>query len=287
MKSRPWYRRFPDNFIGGTAELTLEEKGAYSLALDLIYSRGGPIADEPRWIAGVCNCSVRKWKAIRERLLALGKLVAGDGKLWNERALSELEKAHKQAEKLAENGSKGGDKSAQTRRAAKENSDLAEAPLKHTKKQEARTPKAPTGRGRDFGYGNDEDPIYRDFESNVWSKRWKRKGHEPLPAYRAYLKLPENLRLKCKAAMESSARRIEASSPEEKFRPLLATWINRHGWEADGDDVGIGPQVDWARWVQFYRERTKWNAAALGPEPGMPGCRVPRQYLVGLAAAAQ
>ena len=69
--TRPWYRRFPDNFIGGTASLTLEEKGAYSLVLDLMYVRGGPIPDEPRYIAGVCNCSVRKWNAIRQRLLDL------------------------------------------------------------------------------------------------------------------------------------------------------------------------------------------------------------------------
>jgi len=61
--TRPWYRRFPDNFIAGTVGLTLEEKGAYSLVLDLMYVRGGPVPDEPRYIAGVCNCSVRKWNA--------------------------------------------------------------------------------------------------------------------------------------------------------------------------------------------------------------------------------
>ena len=93
MKARPWYRRFPDNFLAGTARLTLEEKGAYNVVLDLIYARGGPIADEPRWIAGMCNCSVRKWTSIRGRLIAMGKLVAGDGSLWNERAMAELGEA--------------------------------------------------------------------------------------------------------------------------------------------------------------------------------------------------
>lgn len=73
--TRPWYRRFPDNFIAGTVGLTLEEKGAYSLVLDLMYVRGGPVPDEPRYIAGVCNCSVRKWNAIRQRLIDLEKLV--------------------------------------------------------------------------------------------------------------------------------------------------------------------------------------------------------------------
>jgi uncharacterized protein YdaU (DUF1376 family) len=91
--SAPWYRRFPDNFLGGTNGLTLEEKGAYSVVIDMIYQRGGPIADEPRYIAGICNCSVRKWNAIRQRLIVLGKLYVIDGHLMNERAEEELEKA--------------------------------------------------------------------------------------------------------------------------------------------------------------------------------------------------
>lgn len=81
MSERPWYRRFPDNFIAGTVGLSLEEKGAYSLVLDLIYVRGGPVPDEPRYIAGVCNCSVRKWNAIRQRLIDLGKIEVVDGGL--------------------------------------------------------------------------------------------------------------------------------------------------------------------------------------------------------------
>jgi uncharacterized protein YdaU (DUF1376 family) len=111
--TRPWYRRFPDNFIAGTVGLTLEEKGAYSLVLDLMYVRGGPVPDEPRYIAGVCNCSVRKWNAIREKLLAIGKLHVVDGYLTNERAEKEIENAAKDAQERAENGAKGGNKTAE------------------------------------------------------------------------------------------------------------------------------------------------------------------------------
>lgn len=113
--SRPWYRRFPDNFIAGTVGLTLEEKGAYSLVLDLMYVRGGPVPDEPRYIAGVCNCSVRKWNAIREKLVSLGKIHVVDGYLTNERAEKEIENAAKDAQERAENGSKGGNKTAENK----------------------------------------------------------------------------------------------------------------------------------------------------------------------------
>ena len=131
MTARPWYRRFPDNFIGGTVGLSLEEKGAYSLILDLMYVRGGPIPDEPRYIAGVCNCSVRKWTAIRQRLIDAGKIVVADGFLVNARAQNEMAKADEVAEKLAENGAKGGVKSGETRRASKKSKGLAEANANH------------------------------------------------------------------------------------------------------------------------------------------------------------
>jgi len=126
----PWYRRYPDNFIAGTVGLTLEEKGAYSLVLDLMYVRGGPVPDEPRYIAGVCNCSVRKWNAIRDRLIALGKIQVVDGFLTNHRAEEEIEIGRKIAREMAENGSKGGIKSAEIRANVKKNNGLAQARLK-------------------------------------------------------------------------------------------------------------------------------------------------------------
>lgn len=126
----PWYRRFPDNFIAGTVGLTLEEKGAYSLILDLMYVRGGPVPDEPRYIAGVCNCSVRKWNAIRERLIDLGKITAADGYLTNHRAEEELDIARKISREASENGSKGGNKSAEIRAKVRKNNALAQASLK-------------------------------------------------------------------------------------------------------------------------------------------------------------
>lgn len=129
--SRPWYRRFPDNFIAGTVGLTLEEKGAYSLVLDLMYVRGGPVPDEPRYIAGVCNCSVRKWNAIRAKLIELGKIHVVDGYLTNERAEKEIENAAKDAQERAENGAKGGNKTAENRSAFSKNKAVGAAPLKH------------------------------------------------------------------------------------------------------------------------------------------------------------
>lgn len=72
--SLPWYRRFPGHFLIEASDLTLEEKGAFSIIIDLIYMRGGRAPDEPRYLAGLCSCSTHRWKAIRATLLAKGKL---------------------------------------------------------------------------------------------------------------------------------------------------------------------------------------------------------------------
>ena len=131
MSAHPWYRRYGADFIAGTLGLSLEEKGAYSIILDLIYDRGGPIPDEPRYIAGVCGCSLRKWSAIRDRLISFGKIIVCEGRITNARAEKEIEISTKTAEKHAENGSKGGRKRAENASPSKENNNIDQARLNH------------------------------------------------------------------------------------------------------------------------------------------------------------
>jgi uncharacterized protein YdaU (DUF1376 family) len=124
MSGRPWYKRCGADFIEGTMGLSLEEKGAYSLCLDLIYSYGGPIADDPRWIAGVCGVSLRKWAALRERLIATGKLISVDGRLRNVRADKELIISEKTPRKVDETSVKGQRNVAENAPASNENNGL-------------------------------------------------------------------------------------------------------------------------------------------------------------------
>lgn len=141
MSGRPWYKRYGADFIAGTLGLTLEEKGAYSVVLDLIYDRGAGIPDDPRYIAGVCGCSVRKWNVIRERLVATGKITVAGGLISNSRAEKEIKNAAKYAEERAESGRKGGEKRAENVAKTNKNNGIAQAELKHTRafqKPEAR-----------------------------------------------------------------------------------------------------------------------------------------------------
>lgn len=160
--NRRWYRRCGADFIHGTMKLTLEEKGAYSLCLDLIYDRGGPIPDDERWLAGVCNVSTRKWRSLRDRLIDLGKLTLIDGHLSNARAELEIVSAETHARKLSESGAKGGRTRAENDAKAKENSDLGQAPLKHIREDKIREDTLAKAKGGSAAADDAEKIFWRD-----------------------------------------------------------------------------------------------------------------------------
>lgn len=74
----PWYRRYHQKALKVMIRFTLEQRGAYNTAIDLIVSYNGPIPDDERWLSGVMNCSIRKWRILRSELLAMGALKAAD-----------------------------------------------------------------------------------------------------------------------------------------------------------------------------------------------------------------
>lgn len=99
-----WYKRDPDAALAGMAVLTLEERGAYTTVLDLIYSLQGNLRDDDRYIAGWLNCDVRKWRRIRRRLIDLEKLYLNGGNLRNGRADRELDAAQHRIASAADAG---------------------------------------------------------------------------------------------------------------------------------------------------------------------------------------
>jgi hypothetical protein len=78
-----WYKRYPRDFLEGTRGLTLEEAGAYSKVLDLIYDNDNRLADDDAFIAGNISCQVRVWRRLRGRLIQLNKLYVEGGLLRN------------------------------------------------------------------------------------------------------------------------------------------------------------------------------------------------------------
>lgn len=82
-----WYKRDPEAYFDGTRELSLEERGAYSDILDMIYMHGGAIPYSDRVIAGLLVINIRKWNYLKGRLLAAKKLfLTAEGYLHNKAA---------------------------------------------------------------------------------------------------------------------------------------------------------------------------------------------------------
>ncbi len=92
---------YADEWIAGTSELTLEERGMYITACALIYSRGEPVTRDH--LRRVCCVHGRTFAAVLGRLLALGKLSENDGKIGQKRAEKELKTARKRIEKWVKN----------------------------------------------------------------------------------------------------------------------------------------------------------------------------------------
>lgn len=106
-RTMPYHRRYQGDALQGYRKLTLEQRGAYTTILDLIYDEGGPIDNNERWLAGAWNCSLRKARALLAELIELRKIyITRDGKISNHRAEQEIGNALKISRKRAENGSK-------------------------------------------------------------------------------------------------------------------------------------------------------------------------------------
>lgn len=103
-RSMPYHRRYQQDALQGYRKLSLEERGAYTTILDLIYDEGGPIDHNERWLAGELNCSLRKARALIDELIAQRKIyITSAGKISNHRAETELENALKISRKCSEN----------------------------------------------------------------------------------------------------------------------------------------------------------------------------------------
>lgn len=130
MSVLPYHKRFHSDALAGMMPLTLEERGAYNTLLDMIYDRGGPLIDNERLLAGYMNCSVRKWRQLREDLIAKGKIsIDRDGMITNRRARKEIENQSKTQRKLIEAGAKGGRTRAENEKLSNETSESGQASL--------------------------------------------------------------------------------------------------------------------------------------------------------------
>ena len=98
----PWFKCFPTDWLDGTRHLSLEQRAAYIDILCIIYKTGKAVRDDDRWVAHQLMTTPRRWRSIRNALIADGKLVVVGDCLTNKRAEIEIENRVKLSRKLRE-----------------------------------------------------------------------------------------------------------------------------------------------------------------------------------------
>lgn len=100
----------PDEYVTGVGGvLRADEQGVYWMLCTLMMSQGGPIERNDRRIASLCLIRPSDVARVTDKLITMGKVkVQSDGKLYQNRALSEVERSANRIQTASENGAKGG-----------------------------------------------------------------------------------------------------------------------------------------------------------------------------------
>lgn len=113
---RPWYQRNPADFIMAVRGFELEVVGAYSLIIDHLNDRDRPLPNDDKFMAGLLHCSTKKWRKIRDELIAANKIyITPDDYITNPRFEREHAKRFKAHGEAVEAGRAGGFASAAKR----------------------------------------------------------------------------------------------------------------------------------------------------------------------------
>jgi uncharacterized protein YdaU (DUF1376 family) len=101
---------YPSDLLNGLIGMTADQIAVYTVVLLLQYDRGEPVLVEgrERELAIRAGLTRKRLEKAAADLVQLGKLKAGQGRVWNGRAEQELAKIRERIEKNRENSEKGG-----------------------------------------------------------------------------------------------------------------------------------------------------------------------------------
>lgn len=244
MNGLPYYKAYPRDFIEGTIGMDFETKGAYRLVLDLIYMQGGKLPDDARYISGQLGCSVRKWNAIRDRLLEAGKLDLFEGFISNKRARKELESLRKLQEQNAEN-----------RRGANKNKDLEKRPSNHTEPEPEPDKEKELSEDSSKKTGDGAEHLQPDGPEEPPPQKTKKRATRLAPDW---VPSGEQINFALKEGLDHAAANREA----DKFRDYWIGVGGQKGTKLDWD-------ATWKNWVRRAADQRPRNAYARSPHQAL------------------
>lgn len=242
-----FYKRDPDRALSGMAELSLKQRGAYNSLLDLLYSRDGDVPDDDQRVARMMTCHWREWKAVKEELMALGKVWSEGGRLHAKRVQETIKEAARFSQDQSTRASSGWEK----RKKDNENSD-GEMPSGNASTPTA-TPTAIDRGGANAPHARATKPhvdppgpgaIRAEADAKrAQAQRWpefratypKREGGQSWPAaekkYTAFVAsgVPEEAIIT--GARVYAAHLARTGQTGTRFVKHALSWLNQRGWE--------------------------------------------------------
>ena len=231
--SDPYYRMFPREWDDGTAPLTLEQEGALLRICNAINSRGQPLPDDEagdREMMHRCRVSLRKWRAIKAALAAAGKITLCDGKIYQDRALAEVDHRADMAEARAENGAKGGRKRAENRvKTARKQSENEIASNKNNDIAQAYPEPEPDSPTAKADRGGEKPPLHSESFETFWSVYPMTEGVSRRKAETEWQALSPDERDAAIAALPRFA--VIQAKRDAPFCPAPAKWLAEKRFE--------------------------------------------------------
>ena len=213
--SQPWMPFYVGDYLADTSHLTTIEHGAY-LLLIMHYWRVGSLPTDERQLQRITRMTRREWTEARENVLGFF-----DEKLQHSRIETELEKTKTRIEKRRISGRLGGTaKALKTKKSgvAIATDLLEQTPSKNVAKPYYPQPQPQSHTSKDI---DSSGPGFADF----WAAYPRRTGKGAAEkAWVAATKIAQ-------PAAILSALAGQTFSPDPKFIPHPATWLNQRRWE--------------------------------------------------------
>ncbi len=296
MTKAPWIKWEAAAFLNGIVGMTAEEIGVYTLILNLIYDKGGPIKDDRVRIARRCLMRPTSFEKVFSRLVEDGKLSVKNGLISNARAESVIETRTKVVEKWKKNFQGGGDDKKKNTKdinggapptggpSAAPSRGVESESVDKKRKKDSLSPRKATVNGVDYS---------EEFETKVWQPYPRKKGTSKHKAYQLWLMLNETNQQRVIAAIPVHAAQMKLEGrPEEKIKHLQF-FISERVYEtyavvsaAESNVVQLpwhktATREQWAKVLAMYRENHDWRKA-WGPEPGKADCGCPADLVAEL-----
>lgn len=279
MAQFPALPLFTDAYLADTRHLSAEQHGAYLLLLMEAWRRPTcSLPDDDEMLARLACMNTERWAFNRDIVMAFWTF-DGRRKEWSQLRLTD-EREYVRVKSLSQR-----DKAAK-RWKTKEKGDAAAMPegmpngcplptptIADTNVSTlSEIPASPALKKRNGK--NAYTPGYDAF----WKAYPSTEGQSKLDGFKAWQKLSPEQQAQAMASLPSYAALLKKS--DGRAVKHVQGYLNGRMFESFAASVIDDDEPTWRRRLIYARDQRIWSTAKLGPLPGQPGCRVPRELLL-------